>query len=198
MNRDFKPPWVLAHEAGCNLDEFKAALTDEERVDLVSFMKHCNRWADIQSLMDDPVYGEEATLQYNNQLEWVAYQAKRQQEIAALPEIFQQITMEFRRIWWIADVHYPYRSEHVPDSNMCLTSDGMGLAYLRVLAEDDIELVVCDDPDLLGVLKRHGIVPDKKTNAPILLRAVQTFTALVNARFERFHGIQVIGQLNPD
>ena len=198
MNDEFKPLWVMAHEAGCTLDEFKAALTEEERVHLVFFLKWCDRWADVQSLMADPVYGEEATLQYDNQQKWVAYQAKRQQEIAALPEIFQQITLEYRRIWWIADVHYPYRSEHVPDSNMTFTSDGMGLGYFRCLSEQHIELVVCNDPDFLWALRRHGIVPDRQVNASTLLRAVMTFVALINAKFERFHGKQAIGLLNPD
>ena len=198
MNDEFKPAWVLAHEAGCTLEEFKAALTVEERADLISLLRACSRWGDIQSLMADPVYGEEATLQYNNQQEWVAYQAQRQQEIAALPEIYQQITLEFRRIWWMADVHFPYRSEHVPDSNMTFTSDGCGLAYFRCLSEQHIELVVCDDPDFLWVLKRHGILPDKKVDAQTVLRAVQTFTALINAKYERFHGLKAIGHLNPD
>lgn len=193
-----KPAWVMANENGCTLEEFKDSLTEEEQADLISFLRACSRWNDIQSLMNDPVYGEEATNVYENQQQWTAYQAKRQQEIAALSEIYQQITMEFRKIWWIADVHYPYRSEHVPDSNMAFTGDGMGLAYMRVLADDDIELVVCDAPEFREIFKKFGIVEDKKTNAQTLLKAVETFVAFINGKFERFHGIEARGHLNHD
>jgi len=59
----------------------------------------------FKSLMNAPVHGQEATTHYNHQQEWAAWEARRQQEIAALPEIYRRITLAFRRIWWIADVH---------------------------------------------------------------------------------------------
>src|SRR4051794_18808630 len=94
-----KPPWVLAHERGCNLTQFKQGLTADQQKELVSFLVVCNRWSDIKSLMTDPQYGAEATAQYQHQQAWAAWEAQRQQEIAALPEIFRQITLTFRRIW---------------------------------------------------------------------------------------------------
>ncbi len=195
---DSKPAWLEAHENGCTLKEFCKALTDDEKNELISYLRECSRWGDIKSLMNDPIHGEEATLQFNHQQRWTAHEAQRQQQIAALPEIFQEITMEFRKIWWIADVHYPYKSEHVPESNMCLTGDGMGLCYFKVDSENNIELIVCHDEDLFGVLARNGIIEGEKTDAQKFLTAIKTYVILINGKFERFHGKQAVGHLNHD
>ena len=195
---DNQPPWILAHQRGCSLEEFKETLTPEQRTELVGFLRACSRWADIKSLMNDPVYGEDATAQYNHQQECVAYEAQRQQQIAAMPEVFQRITLAFRKIWWIADVHYPYTSKHVPNSNMCFTGDGMGLAYFNVQSENDITLVKCDDEDFVAVLGAAGIVVGTNVDAGRLLKAVENYVVLVNGKFERFTGQRAIGYLNPD
>jgi hypothetical protein len=193
------PDWRQMHERGCTLEEFKAALTEEELPNLVDFLRVCHRWADIKNLMNDTTYGEDATSQYNHQQAWVAFEAKRQQQIAALSPIFQNIILTFRKIWWIADVHYPYHSQHVADANMCFTGDGLGLAYFNVeSAEGDgtITLVLCDDEEFNSILSREGIIPGVKIDGKNLLRAVEKFVVLINGKFERFSGQEAVGHLN--
>ena len=95
-------------------------------------------------------------------------------------------------------MHFPYQSKHVPNSNMCFTGDGMGLAYFNAQSEADITLVKCDDEDFASVLTAAGVMAGVSVNAGRLLKAVENYVALVNGKFERFSGQKAIGYLNPD
>ena len=169
---DFEIDWArIGKIKTTSLDEFFIFLSWSRRENLISHLHGCNRWDHIKSLVDDPIYGEEAKFELQSD-EWSkSFQADEVFRYSQLPEVAQEMLQIVKHgSPSNYSVHYPwvyppegFDIESLPDGQqkdymrsveqvpncLCVMADGGPLFKIEVLDPNDFtrhRLAVLRDP----------------------------------------------------
>jgi hypothetical protein len=144
MDRTGMPWEVGKNNAEMTLALFVTAVDNYTRSSLPSFLRYANRFDDMKSLFDDPIFGDDMKFEYESHQRMQQHQIDEMLRIAQSHPRVQEIDGIIRRgSPSIYSVHYPYppHGEWAPGSVvfhnvpncMCFMADGGALLRLEVL-----------------------------------------------------------------
>lgn len=175
--------WLEDARNGTSLQELIERFSWEVEKDmgyLPMWLTYADRWADIKQLQKhkNPLIAKRAKTEWFWHNELARSQALDDQRKTAYTGILKEISRLLDKVWWIADIHYPHESNNVPESNCCITGDGMGLAYFIFDGDQSdtiVQVVKVVDPKLVSVFEPRGIYQGGTTTLSELRDALLSF-----------------------
>lgn len=169
---------------GESLDRLLSIFPDDPK-QIAEWLSYADRWSDIRQLQthSDQQIAEGAKTEWFWHEQKIKDTAATDQRKAGYKGAIREISKICDRIWWIADILYPWESNNCPGSNCCLTGDGMGMAYFHVSGDQpdsEVEVLKVNDEKLLAVFERCRIYVGGKTTLASIRDAMRNFQFQTN------------------
>ena len=171
-------------------EAFLEAVGKQDPGDVVFAFVWADRWTDVKRLLDDPLYGERARMEWDFHEMMVCQRARDDQRVAKMLDDHPELRTLYetcKQVWCICDMFYPHISIYVEVEHqlLCITGDGLGLAYFDVetLKNGGKLTLVKNNDDKLGIVfERVGIEQDVATTLTKLEVAMAVFRRKTNEK----------------